>query len=61
MKYLYFILIVTTIAIMYVFKKQHRPSYVALLKDDLYFYPARFPIPRPQLRPHEIPHRKHFI
>jgi len=37
-----------------------RPAYHALLRDDLYFYPPRFPIPRPALRHHEVPHRKHF-
>ena len=37
-----------------------QPTYVALLRDDLYFYPPRFPIPRPHLRHHEIPHARHF-
>ena len=41
-------------------QRRDQPTYVALLRDDLYFYPPRFPVPRPQLRPHEVPHRRHF-
>jgi hypothetical protein len=40
-------------AIAYVFR---RPQKVVILRDNTYFYPARFPIPRPFLRPHEVPH-----
>ncbi len=40
---------------------RHHPRYAALLRDDLYFYPPRFPIPRPALRHHEVPHRRHFL
>ncbi len=67
MKNLYVFIIVLIVFVgTYVFfnnKKRHtrhRPQYVALLRDDLYFYPPRFPIPRPVLRHHEVPHRRHF-
>jgi hypothetical protein len=34
-------------------KQQHQVKYLNLY-DDTYFYPPRFPVPRPQLRPHEM-------
>ncbi len=58
------ILVVIIVIFAYFYKKRRHsrkhPQYVALLRDDLYFYPPRFPIPRPQLRTHEVPHRRHF-
>ncbi len=63
MKNLYVVLIVMAIVVLaYIFNSRRRQpaAYVALLRDDLYFYPPRFPIPRPQLRPHEVPHARHF-
>lgn len=67
MKNLYVVLIVMAI-IMFAFflwrpqypMRRQPAAYVALLRDDLYFYPPRFPIPQPQLRPHEVPHARHF-
>ena len=67
MKNLHVVLIVLAIVVVAFFiwrpkhqKRNHRPNYVDLLRDDLYFYPPRFPVPRPHLRPHEIPHARHF-
>jgi hypothetical protein len=65
MKNLYVLLLIVLaiVVLAYIFNSRRRkpqPSYVALLRDDLYFYPPRFPIPRPHLRHHEIPHRGHF-
>ena len=56
-----FILFLALIAVFaYFYNNRRHPSryhrYASLLRDDLYFYPARFPVPRPQLRPHEVPH-----
>jgi len=61
MKNLYvFIIIVVLIVVFAHLYNKRQPPYVTLLRDDLYFYPPRFPVPRPQLRHHEVPHRRHF-
>ena len=53
-----FIIFIALIAVFaYFYNKRRHPSrYESLLRDDLYFYPARFPVPRPQLRFHEVSH-----
>lgn len=60
--YVFIILVVLIVSFAYIYNKRRppAPAYVALLRDDLYFYPPRFPVPRPQLRHHEVPHRRHF-
>ena len=62
--YVFIIIVVLIVAFGYVYNQRQPPppqaAYVTLLRDDLYFYPPRFPVPRPQLRHHEVPHRKHF-
>ncbi len=62
--YIFIFILGAFMAAAYFYKRNRprrvRPAYHALLRDDLYFYPPRFPIPRPALRHHEVPHRKHF-
>jgi hypothetical protein len=60
--YVFIIIVVLIVVFVYIYNKRRAPApaYVALLRDDLYFYPPRFPVPRPQLRHHEVPHRRHF-
>jgi hypothetical protein len=61
--YVFIIIAVLIVAFGYVYNQRQPPpqaAYVTLLRDDLYFYPPRFPVPRPQLRHHEVPHRRHF-
>jgi len=61
--YVFIIIVVLIVAFVYIYNKRQLPpqsAYVTLLRDDLYFYPPRFPVPRPQLRHHEVPHRRHF-
>jgi hypothetical protein len=58
--YVFIIVVVLIVAFVYIYNKRQLPAYVTLLRDDLYFYPPRFPVPRPQLRHHEMPHRRHF-
>jgi hypothetical protein len=60
--YVFIIVVVLIVAFVYIYNKRQPPvpAYVTLLRDDLYFYPPRFPVPRPQLRHHEMPHRRHF-
>jgi hypothetical protein len=58
--YVIIVLLIGIIAYIFNYRPRKQPSYASLLRDDLYFYPPRFPIPRPQLRPHEVPHACHF-